>query len=128
MFVLPLVNFYNFMMLASRVIRVKFHYCDDYITEDCMVTSTWHWECMMRLLMLIGFTVVTMHLSLPMPKVKKSEAEAKEETEWERVLSRLERLVILRGKGALTPAEFEQQKAMLFPKSRFESPRAGCLI
>ena len=69
MFVLPLVNFYNFMMLASRVIRVKFHYCDDYITEDCMVTSTWHWECMMRLLMLIGFTVVTMHLSLPMPKV-----------------------------------------------------------
>jgi hypothetical protein len=29
---LPLVNFYNFLMLASRVIRVIYHYCDDYIS------------------------------------------------------------------------------------------------
>ena len=41
---LPLINFYNFLMLASRVIRVIYHYCDDFITTECMITSTPAWE------------------------------------------------------------------------------------
>ena len=32
-------QFYNFLMLASRVIRIIFYYCDDFVSTECNVTA-----------------------------------------------------------------------------------------
>ena len=62
---LPLINFYNFLMLASRVIRIIYHYCDDFVTESCMVTSTPAWERLLNGLMTIAGVCLVLHLTLP---------------------------------------------------------------
>ena len=63
---LPLLNFYNFLQLASRVIRVLFHYCDDYVSGQCMVTATPAWSGLMHALAIIAATITLLHISLPL--------------------------------------------------------------
>ena len=36
----PTASAQELFSLASRVVRVLWYYCDDYITTECMVTST----------------------------------------------------------------------------------------
>ena len=62
---LPLINFYNFLMLASRVIRIIYHYCDDFVSSSCMVTSTPAWERLLNGLMIVAGVVLVLHLTLP---------------------------------------------------------------
>mmetsp|Transcript_9051 Transcript_9051/g.28644 ORF Transcript_9051/g.28644 Transcript_9051/m.28644 type:complete len:423 (-) Transcript_9051:435-1703(-) len=40
LYFLPVFNFYNFLMLASRVVKVKFVHCDDDFTGACWVEET----------------------------------------------------------------------------------------
>mmetsp|Transcript_22751 Transcript_22751/g.67017 ORF Transcript_22751/g.67017 Transcript_22751/m.67017 type:complete len:486 (-) Transcript_22751:301-1758(-) len=40
LYFLPVLNFYNFLMLASRVVKVKFVHCDDDFTGACWVEET----------------------------------------------------------------------------------------
>ena len=35
-YLLPILNFVQFLRLASRLIKVKYNHCDDDITEMCM--------------------------------------------------------------------------------------------
>ena len=62
---LPLMNFYNFLMLASRVIRIIFYYCDDFVTTECNVTSTPGWHFLVKTLTAAAGAVWLLHLTLP---------------------------------------------------------------
>ena len=43
MFFLTFLGFYNFIELSSRIVKIKFHFCDDDITDVCMVGETSWW-------------------------------------------------------------------------------------
>jgi hypothetical protein len=43
-YALPVVNFYQFLRLASRLVKVKFHHCDDDITELCLSNAALGFE------------------------------------------------------------------------------------
>ena len=62
---LPMVIFYNFMQLANRVVRIKLPFCDDFISDTCMVSSTPYFESLLSSLTLLVILVLLMHVSLP---------------------------------------------------------------
>jgi len=66
----PFFNFYNFLQLASRIVRIKFFYCDDYISDRCMVTATWSWGVLRELLGLGVLMILVVHLMLKPPTLK----------------------------------------------------------
>eukprot|EP00326_Haptolina_ericina_P034054 CAMPEP_0181244740 /NCGR_PEP_ID=MMETSP1096-20121128/43031_1 /TAXON_ID=156174 ORGANISM="Chrysochromulina ericina, Strain CCMP281" /NCGR_SAMPLE_ID=MMETSP1096 /ASSEMBLY_ACC=CAM_ASM_000453 /LENGTH=75 /DNA_ID=CAMNT_0023341329 /DNA_START=113 /DNA_END=336 /DNA_ORIENTATION=- len=53
-----MVSFFDFLVLASRAVKVKFFYCDDDLTEYCAISGTEIFEMKSRhtkyVLMLIG--------------------------------------------------------------------------
>ena len=65
LYILPLLNFYNFVVLAQRVVKIKFYYCDDYITGKCMVHGTYWWGLMIQVLAMVTVVIVLFHITLP---------------------------------------------------------------
>ena len=62
---LPLFNFFQFVFLAQRVVRVKFKYCDEIVSDTCMVSLTWYFESLEGVLLYGTGLVLTLHLFLP---------------------------------------------------------------
>jgi hypothetical protein len=116
---MPLFNFYNFLQLASRVIRVLWYYCDDYITGQCMVTNTPGFQRTENILMAAGVVVWLLHMSLPRatPPASKSATATAPKADGASIEVRLERLVKMRDAGDLTPAEFTVAKASVLDGS-----------
>ena len=120
--ILPLFNIYNFCALSNRVIRVKFFYCDDFITDRCMVQSTIYWEAFMWLLGGCLVMVLVCHVTLPPPDEPDDTPDGSVAPPDS--LSQLERLGALRERGLLTTAEFEGQKARLLDEMSSQAPTA----
>ena len=117
---LPLFNFYNFLQLASRVMRVLWYYCDDYITTQCMVTNTPGFENMKRLLLAAGTAVWLLHLTIPRTiesTAKTADTKTAPATEPPSAVltveAKLEKLIKMRSEGHLTLAEFNMAKVKL---------------
>ena len=56
--------------------RIKFFYCDDYISDRCMVTATWYWDVLVDLLGVAMALVLALHLLLPVPEDEPGEPGA----------------------------------------------------
>jgi hypothetical protein len=119
---LPLINFYNFLNLASRVFRVIFYYCDDFITDQCMVTSTPAWGTLLHGLSGVAALIFLLHISLPRHD---GDADGSPDGGAARVLvgsqansitSELAELARLYDQGALTSREFTQAKEKILGK------------
>jgi hypothetical protein len=120
---LPLFNFYNFLQLASRVMRVLWYYCDDYITTECMVTNTPGFENMKKLLLTAGTIVWLLHISIPrhipsQPATGAKSAAAAAAPSASQpppatIDEKLQNLIRMRAEGSLTEGEFHAAKAML---------------
>ena len=67
---------HRFVKLAQRVVRIKFFYCDDYISDRCMVTATWYWDVLVDLLGVAMALVLALHLLLPVPEDEPGEPGA----------------------------------------------------
>ena len=107
---LPLVNFYNFLMLASRVIRIIFYYCDDFVSTECNVTATPGWRFLIHALMAAASVVWLLHLSLPQhddPDDKPSSGSGGSDTG---SVGKLAKLADLYERGVLTDQEFAAAK------------------
>jgi len=120
---LPLFNFYDFLLLASRIVRILWHYCDEFITTECMVTKTPGYENMSNLLMYICIGVFCLHMTLP-AAVDKAAPVAVASSD---VYAQLEGLVVLFKDGHLTEEEYDLAKAKVLgapssPKSPTKSP------
>ena len=126
--VLPLFNFSNFLTLASRVIRILWYYCDDYVSTACMVSKTPGFERLERLLLGIGVVVWILHLSLPAAPPKSSSragAVGSSAGAGTSIDERLVQLVALRNAGDLTSDEFTAAKAALLSLSVVPSGAAA---
>lgn len=111
---LPLFNFYNFLMLASRVMRVLWYYCDDYITTACMVTNTPGFDHFQSLLLAAGALVWVLHLSMPRSPTPARAEPTQGSGAPVGFEVRLESLIKMRDAGDLTFAEFNAGKAKLW--------------
>ena len=141
---LPLLNFFNFLELANRVIRIKLPFCDEFISYACMVSSTPYFENLLNLIPVMVLVVYVLHMTLPAPEeMKEWEQEADEQVEEtvdesppsppesresspgganvaKSVLDQLESLDKL--KGLLTEAEVARLKALIFRSAALEAP------
>ena len=147
---LPLLNFFNFLELANRVIRVKLPFCDEFISYDCMVSNTPYFENLLTFLPVMVLVVYVVHMTLPAPvemeeleqaaRVDEEADEQVEETVDESppsppesresspgganvaksVLDQLESLDKL--KGLLTEAEVARLKELIFRSAALEAP------
>jgi hypothetical protein len=45
--------------------RVIYHYCDDYVTGQCMVTATPAWHGLLQALAAVAGIIFLLHLSMP---------------------------------------------------------------
>jgi len=111
---LPLYNFYDFLRLASRVVRILWHYCDERISIDCMVTNTVGFERLENLLMTIAVIAFGLHMALPAAQVEEPKEEAAPVVApVPAVASQLQDLVSMRESGRLTLAQYDDAKAAL---------------
>lgn len=131
---LPLMNFYYFMLLANRVVRVIWFYCDDFITGECLVTSTPGWNGVVLGLTSLATMIWLTHLAMPSSTVEDegkgqtkgvvastSAAEASTRIQSENnVAAQLERLAILFDKGSLSAGEFSIAKQAVLHGMRLE--------
>eukprot|EP00966_Prymnesium_polylepis_P123990 2867301-Prymnesium_polylepis.1 len=129
---LPLMNIYNFCSLSNRVVRIKLFYCDDFITDDCMVAGTGYWSAVMYFLVGCFVLVVLLHNTLP-DTVTDADGEQQQDghaeghaTHSSDPLTQLERLGALLQQGLLTEDEYAAHKARLLgllataaPEDRF---------
>mmetsp|Transcript_32441 Transcript_32441/g.64678 ORF Transcript_32441/g.64678 Transcript_32441/m.64678 type:complete len:350 (-) Transcript_32441:377-1426(-) len=102
---LPLINFYHFLTLAQRVIRILWYYCDDYITSHCMVSNTYYFE-QIKHTILPGIALLVWLLHISLPAATKPDPVSPEES----IEKKLEKLVRMKEAGDLKPAEFELAK------------------
>jgi hypothetical protein len=62
-FLLTFTGFTNFIMLCSRVIKIKYHFCDDDITDACMVGETLWWHIFAFIVLPTGvITILILHV------------------------------------------------------------------
>ena len=137
---LPLINFYNFLMLANRVIRVIFYYCDDYVSEHCYVSGTPGWQNLIHALTGAAALIWIMHLSLPAAGEAASGGETARSLDGSArsrpaVTDELEKLTSLYERGALSASEFQLAKQEILQptdngfrsplKASMASPAAG---
>ena len=118
---LPLLNFFNFLKLANRVLRVKLPFCDDFISDACMVTSTPMFDLLKEGLGVATILVLVMHLTLPRGgdddhgsgegTLTTSKASTAGASNTASLLETLERLGALREKGHISGDEFMKLKA-----------------
>ena len=112
---LPLVNFYNFLNLANRVIRVIFYYCDDYVSQHCYVSGTPGWQNLIHALTGAAALIWIMHLSLPATSESTSGGDSARSLDGSArtrpaVTDELEKLTSLYERGALSASEFQLAK------------------
>ena len=106
---LPLMNFYNFLMLASRVIRIIFYYCDDFVSTQCNVTATPGWHFLIKTLTCAAGVVWLLHLTLPQHDDPEDSRKASEGGATSRA-GEIEKLHALYERGVLTEDEFAAGK------------------
>ena len=84
-----------------------------------MVTGTKGWSFLQNVLFCVTVVVCAMHFTLPLPVEKDGKGSGDSgKAAVEGTVSVLKELVALKEKGALTEAEFKQQKAALMPSQR----------
>ena len=77
LFGLTIFGLFSFLNLASRVVKIKFSYCDDDLTGVCMVRYSWWWTawlvifgvCLIAICLLhVGITVANKRAEMRMPE------------------------------------------------------------
>jgi hypothetical protein len=62
MYVLPLTNFFDFLRLASHVIKVKFYFCDDDVSDACLISGTETFDKYLSDLKLLCGIIIGLHI------------------------------------------------------------------
>lgn len=62
MYMLTFYGFYKFIKLSQRVIKIKFNFCDDDLTDQCMVDETWWWYFWSALIPGLVLLILILHI------------------------------------------------------------------